>query len=249
MGKRIIQRRRGRGGPAYKSPGHRFTDDARYAPLDEFKKGGIMQVLDFIHDRAHSAPFALMITETFENRYHLAPQGLKVGDIIEFGEEAKVAVGNMLPLGKIPEGTAIHNIETVPGDGGKLVRTSGGSGFVVTHDQNKKRTVVRLPSRGRIELDFECRATIGVLAGGGRKEKPFVKAGSKSKAMEARNKLYPKTSAVAMNAVDHPFGGRTKPGRTTSAGRHAPPGAKVGNLWPRRTGVRRTKQLTEEKTS
>lgn len=249
MGKRIIQQRRGRGGPPYKSPSHKFRDDAKHIPLKKFKEGGIMQILDFVHDPAHTTSLALLITEEFKKRYQLAPQGLKVGDIIEFGESARISVGNLLMLGKIPEGTMVHNIETVPGDGGKLVRTSGSSAFVVAHDHNKKKTIVRLPSKVKMELSFDCRATIGVLSGGGRVEKPFVKAGSKSKAKEAKNKLYPRTSAVAMNAVDHPFGGSAKPGRSTSAGRHAPPGAKVGTLWPRRTGVRKTKKLIGGKTS
>jgi len=208
-----------------------------------------MQVLDFVHDSAHTSPLVVLLTEQFERKYQLAPTGLKIGDILEYGESASVSVGNTLALRKIPEGTVIHNVETVPGDGGKLVRTSGTSAFVVTHDHIKKKTIVRLPSKTKMALSFDCRATVGVLSGSGRKEKPFVKAGAKSKAKEAKNKLYPRTSAVAMNAIDHPFGGSAKPGRSTSSGRHASPGAKVGKLWPRRTGVRKTKKVIKENIS
>ena len=86
-----------------------------------------------------------------------------------------------------------------------------------------------------------CRAGIGVLAGAGRLEKPFLKAGTRSKRMEARNKLYPSVSGVAMNAVDHPFGGSSSnsKGRPTQAPRNAPPGRKVGAIAPRRTGRKR----------
>jgi len=77
---------------------------------------------------------------------------------------------------------------------------------------------------------------IGVPAGAGRTEKPWVKAGKKWHAMHARGKLYPQTKGVAMNPVDHPFGGKTKPGKPKTVSRHAPPDAKVGSISPKRTG-------------
>ena len=82
---------------------------------------------------------------------------------------------------------------------------------------------------------------IGRLAGAGKTEKPYVKAGNKMKAMRAKNKLYPRTSGVAMNAADHPYGGthrRTK-GRPLQSGRSTPPGRKVGSVAPKRTGRRK----------
>lgn len=245
MGKRIIQRRRGRGGPIYEVHDHVSKDSARHMPLGVFDKGGIMQVLDFTSDPLHSAPLAVMLTEEFEEDYMIAPEGLSVGDIVEFGNNVEVRAGNTLPLGKIPEGTAIYNIETVPGDGGKLVRSSGSVAYVVSQDAERNKTIIRMPSKAKMELDSGCRATIGTVAGSGRKEKPFIKAGSRFMAMKLRGKLYPITSAVAKNAQNHPFGGRTKPGRQTSSSRNAPPGAKVGNIAPRRTGVRRTKKIEE----
>ena len=98
-----------------------------------------------------------------------------------------------------------------------------------------------MPSKKEKEFNANCRATIGVVAGGGRLEKPFLKAGKKWHAKRARGKLYPVTSAVAMNAVEHPFGsGRGRHmGKPNVAPRHAPPGRKVGLVRPRRTGRKR----------
>jgi large subunit ribosomal protein L2 len=93
---------------------------------------------------------------------------------------------------------------------------------------------------GKIKkIDEKCLATIGIPAGGGRKEKPWVKAGKRWYAMKSRGKLFPRTKGVAMNPVDHPFGGKTKPGTPKSVSRNAPPGAKVGAIAPRRMGKRK----------
>ena len=81
--------------------------------------------------------------------------------------------------------------------------------------------------------------TIGIPAGAGRKEKPFVKAGVMHYARKSRGKLYPRVSGTAMNPVDHPFGGKTKPGISKAVSRHAPPGRKVGSIAPRRMGKKK----------
>ncbi len=89
-------------------------------------------------------------------------------------------------------------------------------------------------------LNPKCRATIGIVAGGGRTDKPFVKAGKKWYKMANKATKWPVVRGVAMNAVDHPFGGggRQHPGRPKTVGRHTPPGRKVGSIAARRTGVR-----------
>jgi large subunit ribosomal protein L2 len=86
----------------------------------------------------------------------------------------------------------------------------------------------------------KCRATVGIVAGGGRVDRPFLKAGKKYHKMKARAAKYPRVSGVAMNAIDHPFGGgnRKHPGRPTTVSRNAPPGRKVGQIAARRTGKR-----------
>ncbi|MEK6819010.1 MAG: 50S ribosomal protein L2, partial [Nanoarchaeota archaeon] len=151
-------------------------------------------------------------------------------------EEAKT--GNILRVKDIPAGTHIFNIELNPGDGGKMIRTAGSSAIVLKNEENK--VLVSMPNKKEVKLDGECRATIGVIAGDGRKLKPFVKAGVKFHKMKARNKLWPRTSAVKMNAVDHPFGsGRGKRIKQKIAKRNAPPGSRVGHIRPRKTGTKR----------
>lgn len=236
MGKRLKQQRRGKGS-IYKSPGHKSKGEVshRYESEDEENVKG--KVVDIIHDPARSAPVAIIKYEDGERRNVLASEKLKVGDEVELGISAEPEPGNVLPLGEIPEGIPIHNIELRPGDGGKLVRSSGTFAFVVIH--NRDSTEIRLPSKEFKTLKPGCRAAIGKVAGGGRIKKPFGKAGKKLKAEKARGKKYPTVSGVSMNAVDHPFGGSAKPGKPKTVSRHAPPGKKVGSISPRRTGKKK----------
>jgi len=139
----------------------------------------------------------------------------------------------------IPEGALVNNIEGMPGDGGKFIRSSGVFGTIV--GKTKGKVVVKLPSKKEKSFNENCRATVGVVAGGGRLEKPFMKAGTKYFAMKTKGKLWPITSGVAMNAVDHPFGcGRGRHmGKPSIAPKFAPPGRKVGQVKARRTGRRK----------
>lgn len=232
MGKRIISQRRGRGSPTYRSPSHKGKGDVQHPGEDV---SGI--VADLIHDPARSAPVGVVEFEDGDVRNVLIPEGVSVGDSIEVGISAPVEPGNTLPLREIPEGVPIYNIETQPGDGGKLARSSGTYAFVVTH--NRGSTRIRLPSKKFKDLNPDCRATIGVVAGGGRTEQEFRKAGQVHHKARAEGKLYPRTSAVAMNAVDHPFGGSTKPGKPKTVSRDASPGSKVGSIAASRSGKKK----------
>ena len=241
MGKRLIQQRRGRGTPRYRSPSHRYAGAISYKPLDQHEQDGFIKgkVMALINSVGHSAPLMLVKYETGHECLQVAPEGIAVDDIVYAGSKAPVSIGNILPLASIPEGTEIFCIELRPGDGGKIVRTAGSSARVVS--KVPSGVAVLLPSKKTKILYPNCRATVGKIAGSGRKEKPFVKAGNKYHAMKARGKLYPRTSAVAMNAVDHPFGsgrGRHK-GRCSVPKRNAPPGAKVGLIRAKRTGKRK----------
>ncbi len=231
MGKRLIQQRRGRGTHTYKSPSHRFKGAVAVPALET---SGI--VTDIVHCAGHSAPLMEVSYLTGEKGISIAPEGIKVGDDITLGADAGIKQGNVLPLGNIPEGTLIYNIELRPGDGGKLVRASGSFARVVSKTEEEVR--VKLPSRKEKLFSTACRAAIGIAAGAGRPEKPFLKAGNKYKRMRARNKLYPHVCGISMNAVDHPFGGKCShiKGRPTLSPRSAPPGRKVGKIAPRRTG-------------
>lgn len=230
MGKRIIARARGKGGPRYRTPGHRFLGRVRY-----IQDKGSGRVIDIVHDPGRSAPVAIVKVDG-QDVLHIASQGLMVDQTIEY--DGEVQTGNILELSKIPVGTKIFGIETCPGSGPKFCRSSGS--FAVIMNKTKDMVTVKFSSGKTKDLNPRSRATIGVPANGGRLEKPWVKAGKKVKAMAARGRLYPRTKGVAMGPVNHPYGGRKKaPRPSKSSSRNAPPGAKVGSIAPRRTGVRR----------
>jgi large subunit ribosomal protein L2 len=241
MGKRLIHQRRGRGTPAHRVASHRFKDKIQYRAYDDLEKEGSLKgkVVEIIHDPARTAPIALVKFENGEKRHILAPETIQIDDDIECGISAPISFGNTLPLAEIPEGTPIYNIENTPGDGGRFVRSSGTYASLITHDATQ--AVVELPSGELKSFHPQCRASIGVVAGGGRKEKPFLKAGVRWHAYKAKGKKFMTVRGVAMNAVDHPHGGgnRQHPGRPTTISRHAPPGRKVGSIAAKRTGKRR----------
>ena len=235
MGRRIQGQRRGRGTPTFRAPSHQYKADLTHKkPEDVDTVSGT--VVDVEHDPARSAPVAAVEFEDGDQRLVLAPEGIGVGEQIQVGVSAEIKQGNTLPLAEIPEGVPVCNVESSPGDGGKFARASGVNATLVTHDRDA--AVVELPSGEVKRLSPDCRATIGVVAGGGRTEKPHVKAGNKYHKMKSRGTKWPNVRGVAMNAVDHPFGGggRQHPGRPKSVSRDAPPGRKVGDISSRRTG-------------
>ncbi|MEM0350819.1 MAG: 50S ribosomal protein L2, partial [Archaeoglobaceae archaeon] len=165
----------------------------------------------------------------------LAVEGIGTGDWIYAGEKVEIAPGNTTYLKNIPEGTPICNIEKIPGDGGKFVRASGTFALVVSREEDK--VIVQMPSGELKAFHPLCRATIGVVAGGGRVDKPFVKAGKKYHKMKSKAAKWPRVRGVAMCAVYHPFGGgkHQHVGRPKTVSRNAPPGRKVGSIAARRT--------------
>lgn len=234
MGKNLIQQARGKGSPRYRAPSFRYKGETKYAKYEKTGLSG--KITDLIHCQGHSSPLAQIKYDNGSTILMHAPEGVRVGDNVEMGDDIDAKKGNVMPLKNIPEGMAIYNIELFPGDGGKFVRASGGFAKIVTKMQNM--VLVELPSSKRKEFLPDCRATIGIIAGSGRKEKPFLKAGTKHYAMKAKNKLWPIVSGVSMNSVDHPFGGSSSSvkGGPTQSSRNAPPGAKVGKIAPKRTG-------------
>ena len=235
MGRRIQGQRRGRGTSTFRAPSHRYKSDLSHKK-DESNDTVSGTVVDIEHDPARSAPVVAVEFDDGDQRLVLAPEGVAVGDSIQVGVSAEIKPGNTLPVAEIPEGVPVCNVERQPGDGGKFARASGTSAQIVTHD--RRVTVVKLPSGQTKRLSPECRATVGVVAGGGRTEKPFVKAGKKYHKMKSRGTKWPRVRGVAMNAVDHPFGGggRQHPGQPKSVSRDAPPGRKVGDIASKRTG-------------
>jgi large subunit ribosomal protein L2 len=238
MGKRILPQRRGRGSQTFTAPTHRRVAPSKYPSLAVLPKDGIIRgvVVDLFHDPGRGAPLALIELENGVRYHTVACEGLGVNEVVEIGPKASFKVGNTLFLSDVPDGAVICNIERKPGDGGKLLRASGSYGIVLAHTD--AGVVVKMPSGKTIVLNGMCRATIGVVAGGGRTEKPFLKAGVKLKLMRARGRKYPTVRGVAMAAVYHPHGGgrHQHPGKPTTVSRTAPPGAKVGLIAAKKTG-------------
>ncbi len=238
MGKNIISQRRGRGTTTYRAPSHRYKGRANYRDYSNQEQLKIIKgkITDIVHCAGHSAPLTEITFEDGSKTLNIAPEGIRVNQDIQSGNEAEISTGNILQLKNIPIGTKIFNIEKNPGDGGKFIRSAGSTATLI--EKTEKGIVVMLPSKKLKEFGFECRATVGIIAGSGKGEKPFVKAGNRYHAMAARNKLYPQTSGVAMNAVDHPFGsGRGRHiGKSKNPSRFAPPGRKVGSIRARRMG-------------
>jgi large subunit ribosomal protein L2 len=232
MGKRIIQQARGKGSFTYRVKRSAFRYRLRYPR--EIRGEGI--VSGFVDSGGHSAPLA-RIRHSQGAFYIPAFQGMVEDQKIDL-DSKNVSPGNIMMLKNIPVKTSVYCIESRPGDGGVFIKTAGSSA-VVTKVVGEKIFLL-MPSKKEKEFNGACRAIVGVIAGGGRLEKPIVKAGRMYFIKKAKSKLWPRTSAVKMNAIDHPFGsGRGKNPKPKIAKRNAPPGAKVGLLRPRRTGRRK----------
>ncbi|MDD3398088.1 MAG: 50S ribosomal protein L2 [Candidatus Methanomethylophilaceae archaeon] len=228
MGKRLITQRRGRGGSQYRSPSHRHVEKIQHPKFDEVSG----PIVDLIHAPGRSCPLAEVALPGGKD-YVLAAEGMKVGDNVTIGDTGTIRPGNVMMLANIPEGTLVHNVELLPGDGGKLIRTAGTSGTVVSRGD---KVVVLMPSGAMKQFEPRCRAAVGIVAGGGRGDKPFGKSGKKYHALKSKAKMHFKVSGVAMNPVDHPHGGGAHKhvGKPSTVSRNAPPGRKVGRLSPKK---------------
>lgn len=209
---------------------------------------------EVVHDPGRGAPLAKVQfrdpyryktrTETF-----IAAEGLYTGQFIYCGKKANLTVGNVLPLGSMPEGTIICNVEEKPGDRGALARASGNYVTVIGHNPEEGKTRVKLPSGSKKVVESNCRAVVGIVAGGGRIDKPLLKAGRAYHKYKAKRNCWPKTRGVAMNPVDHPHGGGNHQhiGHASTVARDSVPGQKVGLIAARRTGLLRgTKTIKDE---
>ena len=231
MGKNLAQQARGKGGPSYTAPSFRYLGEAK---LRHGAKSAL--VLDIVKDQGHLAPLLEVKYDDGVTGLLVAPEGVYVGQTLLIGDGAPVELGNSLMLKDIPEGSTIFNIEGQPGDGGKFCRTTGSFGKVVSKSDNE--VSIMLPSKKIKEFNLNCKATLGIVAGAGRKEKPFLKAGTMWHYRSARKKRYPHMSGSAQNAVDHPFGNKrtSRKSKARPAPKNAPPGRMVGYIRPRRTG-------------
>ncbi|HLC77902.1 MAG TPA: 50S ribosomal protein L2 [Candidatus Nanoarchaeia archaeon] len=232
MGKRIIVQARGHGSKSYRVRNNAYKYKIKYPS----NKDGEGIVLKLQNSTAHTAPLAKvkMGDQVF---YMPAFKGMLEGQKIKIGGD-QVQNGNILILKNIPVKTHIYCIESRPGDGGVFIKT-GGSYATISRIIGEQIYVL-MPSKQERSFNSNCRAVIGVISGDGRLDKPIIKAGKMFFIRKSRNKLWPRTSAVKMNAIDHPFGsGRGKRIKSKIAKRNAPAGARVGLIRPSRTGKKR----------
>ena len=242
MGKRILAQRKGHGNLWARSPSHRHIGEVKYRPFKKSEKSFNFKVIELIHSPGRGTPVAKVKYDDGSKGLWLPPEGIYEGQ--EFiqsktGYGVNVEVGHILPLRKMPLGTLVFNIEGTPQDGGKFARASGVTAIV----RNKSGSNVELLFRSKKTkwINGNCLCTVGVVAGGGRTDKPFLKAGNKFFYIQSKAKKWPVVRGVAMNAVSHPYGGGAKqsPHKPTTTSRNAPPGRKVGQIAARRTGHRK----------
>lgn len=226
--------RRGRGGSVFIARTFRRIAPVRLPMMTGTSLRGVVR--EIMHDPGRGTPVALVEFANGASCCLSATEGLAINQPITVGADASPDLGNVLPLGRLPEGTLICNVELRPGDGGRLARASGAYCMVVAH--TPQGTELRLPSGRSVYMNDQCRAMVGVVAGAGRIEKPLLKAGTAKKLMRARGRVWPLTKGQAMVAASHPHGGgrHKHPGKPTTVGRNAPPGRKVGMIAARQTG-------------
>ncbi len=182
---------------------HRGGGHKRSYRLIDFKRNKDnvpAKVAAIEYDPNRSARIALLHYLDGEKRYILAPNGIRVGDVIESGPNSDIRVGNALPLANIPNGSIVHNIELQPGKGGQMVRSAGGSAQIMAKEGSS--VTLRLPSGEMRRVHMNCRATLGQVGNVDHENVVIGKAG-RSRHLGQR----PHVRGVAMNPVDHPHGG------------------------------------------
>jgi large subunit ribosomal protein L2 len=234
MGKRITQQARGKGSLTFRVKPRAYRYKLRYSDL---KISGKAKIVKLFNSSAHSAPLIKVQVDGKTSFICPAANGIYEGQEILINEKReadKVEVGDIMKLKDIPQGTKVFNIENSPGKGGEILRSAGCFGTIMNKDDKIVEIIIK---RRKLKLNKDCRATIGFAAGDGRLVKPLIKAGKTHHIMKSKGRKWHRTSAVKVNAIDHPFGGgRGKRIKSKIAKRNSPPGRKVGHLRPRRTG-------------
>jgi large subunit ribosomal protein L2 len=182
---------------------HRGGGHKRFYRIIDFKRnkdGMDARVVAIEYDPNRSARIVLLQYADGERRYILAAEGIKVGDVLRSGSDAEIKNGNCMPLGNIPAGTFVHNIELRPGKGGQMARSAGMSVQLMAKEGSMAQ--LRLPSGEVRSVPADCRATIGAVGNADHENLSIGKAG-RSRWLGIR----PQSRGVVMNPVDHPHGG------------------------------------------
>ena len=192
----------------------------------DFKRnrfGLVATVKEIEYDPNRSARIALVEYTDGERRYILHPKGLSVGDSVVSGPGSDIRTGNALPLGEVPLGTSVHNVELVPGKGGQMARSAGMSAEVVAKEGDY--VTLRLGSSEMRRVHMRCLGTIGEV---GNAEHELISYGKAGKSRWKGRR--PKVRGEVMNPVDHPHGGRTRGGRNVVSPWGKKEGVKTRNL-------------------
>lgn len=182
----------------YRGGGHKKQYRIIDFKRDKFDIPATVKTVEY--DPNRTSYISLLFYADGEKRYILTPAGIKVDQVIISGNEVAPEVGNTLPLGKMPMGTVIHNIELAPGKGGQICRSAGSFAQLVAKDG--KYVVIKLPSGESRMILATCLATVGSVSNSDHNLQKLGKAG-RSRWLGRR----PRTRAVVMNPVDHPMGG------------------------------------------
>ena len=229
------KRSSGRNSEGHITSRHRGRGHKRLYRIIDFKREKLdvpARVATIEYDPNRTANIALLHYADGEKRYILAPIGLLVGDTVVAGTKVDVRPANAMPIGNIPLGTLVHNVELKPGKGGQMVRSAGTSAQIMAKEG--KYTTLRMPSGEMRMVLSSCMATIGQVGNSEHSNLSLGKAG--------RNRwlgVRPQTRGTAMNPVDHPHGG----GEGRNKGRH--PVSPWG--WPTKGAKTRSKKAASNR--
>jgi len=242
---RVIRSQRKGAGSVFKSHNKHRKGAPKFRAIDFAERHGYIKgvIREVIHDPGRGAPLAQVVFRDpykykLRKELFLAAEGMYTGQFVYCGKKATLQIGNVLPIGTMPEGTIVCNLEEKSGDRGRIARASGQYATVISHNPDTRKTRVKLPSGAKKVVPSTNRAMVGIIAGGGRIDKPILKAGRAYHKYKAKRNCWPKVRGVAMNPVEHPHGGGNHQhiGKASTVRRDASAGRKVGLIAARRTG-------------
>jgi len=242
---RVIRSQRKGAGSVFKSHNKHRKGAPKLRAIDFAERHGYIKgvIREVIHDPGRGAPLAQVVFRDpykykLRKELFLAAEGMYTGQFVYCGKKATLQIGNVLPVGTMPEGTIVCNLEEKSGDRGRIARASGNYATVISHNPDTRKTRVKLPSGAKKVVPSANRAMVGIIAGGGRIDKPILKAGRAYHKYKAKRNCWPKVRGVAMNPVEHPHGGGNHQhiGHASTVRRDASAGRKVGLIAARRTG-------------
>jgi len=254
----VIRSQRKGAGSVFKSHNKHRKGAPKFRAIDFAERHGYIKgvIREIIHDPGRGAPLAQVVFRDpykykLRKELFLAAEGMYTGQFVYCGKKATLQIGNVLPVGTMPEGTVVCNLEEKSGDRGRIARASGNYATVISHNPDTRKTRVKLPSGAKKVVPSTNRGMVGIIAGGGRIDKPILKAGRAYHKYKAKRNCWPKVRGVAMNPVEHPHGGGNHQhiGHASTVRRDASAGRKVGLIAARRTGrIRGGKKEVKDET-